>query len=143
MLARCHQQIQVVANLVFSISSFSSKIEATHSTSTSHCKTGQSENISKVVLCVHSNTNVYSHRRAKAAKAPPAEEDGEETPSPHIPAGPKQDYSLKEGQTFSIKIPGSGQGRKIRDSNTSNGSGSAGLGGFGGGILPPPPSRRK
>lgn len=85
---------------------------------------------------------MYSHRRAKAAKAPPAEEDGEETPSPHIPAGPKQDYSLKEGQTFSIKIPGAGQGRKIRDSNTT-GSGSTGLGGFGGGLLPPPPSRRK
>ncbi|PWN37584.1 adaptin ear-binding coat-associated protein 1 NECAP-1 [Meira miltonrushii] len=61
-------------------------------------------------------------------------------PSPHIPAGPKQDYSLKEGQTFSIQIPGSHAGRKIRDQTNS---GSSGLSGFGGGsLLPPPPSKR-
>lgn len=79
-------------------------------------------------------------RRAKAAKAPPAD-DGDVGPSPHLPSGPKQDYSLKEGQTFSIKIPGAGSGRKIRDSNTT--SATSGMGGFGGGpLLPPPPSRR-
>ncbi|KAH9970405.1 hypothetical protein BGW80DRAFT_1330455 [Lactifluus volemus] len=34
--------------------------------------------------------------------------------SPHIPPGPKRDYSLKEGETFTISIPG-------RGSNSDNG----------------------
>ncbi|PWN19850.1 adaptin ear-binding coat-associated protein 1 NECAP-1 [Microstroma glucosiphilum] len=65
---------------------------------------------------------------------------GESGTSIHIPKEGAKDLSLKQGQTFSIKIPGAG-GRKIRDSNTSGGGGAfGGLGG--GGLLPPPPSRR-
>ncbi|CAO1622582.1 unnamed protein product [Sympodiomycopsis kandeliae] len=59
-------------------------------------------------------------------------------PSPHIPKDGPKDFSLKDGQTFSIKLPGGGSGRKIRDTNTSAG----GLGGGGGFLPPPPPGRR-
>lgn len=47
------------------------------------------------------------------------------------PAAPPKDYSLKEGQTFSIKIPGR-EGKKAPSSSTA---------GSGGGMfsLPPPP----
>ena len=31
-----------------------------------------------------------------------------DSPSPHIPPGPKKDYSLKDDQTFTISIPGRG-----------------------------------
>ncbi|PSR83041.1 hypothetical protein PHLCEN_2v5845 [Hermanssonia centrifuga] len=62
--------------------------------------------------------------------------------SPHVPAGPKKDYSLKDGQTFSISIPGRA---KVNHNSTSdllgggaNGS-STSSGGFGVPLLPPPP----
>jgi adaptin ear-binding coat-associated protein 1/2 len=71
------------------------------------------------------------------------------SPSPHIPPGPKRDYSLKEGETFTITIPG-------RGSNSENGlnlSGSKGMINVGSGstssgsmtgcsfpLLPPPPT---
>ncbi|KAG6854717.1 hypothetical protein C0991_002430 [Blastosporella zonata] len=67
------------------------------------------------------------------------EPDADET-SPHVPAGPKKDYSLKEGQTFSIAIPGRS---KLPATGASLlGSGSSGGLSAGGGIplLPPPPS---
>jgi hypothetical protein len=64
--------------------------------------------------------------------------------SPHIPPGPKKDYSLKDDQTFTISIPGRG-GKSDSRPNL------LGLGGDGlnkssatdGGtfpLLPPPPT---
>lgn len=77
----------------------------------------------------------------------PPEADAEK-PSPHLPAGPKKDYSLRDGQTFSISIPGktkSTQSKAVPDLFGSGSSNSGGGGGGGGGgafpLLPPPPGR--
>ena len=68
-----------------------------------------------------------------------------DNPSPHIPAGPKKDYSLRDDQTFTISIPG-------RGGKSESGSNLLGLGGSVSGLnkgtvdggtvplLPPPPS---
>ncbi|AFR92598.1 adaptin ear-binding coat-associated protein 2 [Cryptococcus neoformans C23] len=57
------------------------------------------------------------------------------------PTAPPKDYSLKDGQTFTIKIPGR-EGKKPSPSQTP----SSGGGGGGGGLFslppPPPPGRR-
>ena len=75
----------------------------------------------------------------------PPEADAE-TPSPHLPAGPKKDYSLKDGQTFSITIPGKAKTTQSGVVSDLFGSGSSNTGGGGGGgaafpLLPPPPGR--
>ncbi|KAJ6490650.1 adaptin ear-binding coat-associated protein 1 [Mycena vitilis] len=94
----------------------------------------------------------YTKRR-KAALNPTDPDE----PSPHIPAGPKKDYSLKEGQTFSISIPGRANrtpapGSSLPTSNLlgdltslSSSSGSATPSSSGGGVplLPPPPSSNR
>ncbi|KAF7363847.1 DUF1681 domain-containing protein [Mycena sanguinolenta] len=97
-------------------------------------------------------------KRQKAALNPPTVSD---EPSPHIPAGPKKDYSLKEGQTFSISIPGRANKDKATTSSTlpatnllgdlsdltslSSGTtattSSSSSGGFP--LLPPPPSSNR
>ncbi|KAI6045601.1 hypothetical protein EDC04DRAFT_2634010 [Pisolithus marmoratus] len=79
-------------------------------------------------------------KRYKATLNPPSPTS--ETPSPHMPSGPKRDYSLKEGQTFSISIPS--KSRKHGNSTSLLSSGST-VTGSGGGIplLPPPPSGRQ
>ncbi|CAO1623518.1 unnamed protein product [Parajaminaea phylloscopi] len=80
---------------------------------------------------------VKQQQRIASGTAATDEQDGSTGPSPHIPKEGAKDLSLKDGQTFSVKIPGSG-GRKIRDETTKSSNG-----GFGGGpLLPPPPSRR-
>ncbi|KAJ6618862.1 adaptin ear-binding coat-associated protein 1 NECAP-1 [Mycena sp. CBHHK59/15] len=88
----------------------------------------------------------YTKRR-KAALNPPTASD---EPSPHIPAGPKKDYSLKEGQTFSISIPGRGTKAAATSLPATNllgdlSSMSSGAATSGGGVplLPPPPSSNR
>lgn len=65
--------------------------------------------------------------------------DVPEGPSPHLPTGPKKDFSLREGETISIKIPGGGGGgagrRKVLPTTTTAP--------LTGGFLPPPPSKKR
>ncbi|KAH6918442.1 adaptin ear-binding coat-associated protein 1 [Coprinopsis sp. MPI-PUGE-AT-0042] len=79
-------------------------------------------------------------KRYKASKSVAA--DTEEIES-SAPAGPKKDYTLKEGQTFSINIPGRNKPTATSTSNLfdSGNSGSGAGGGFP--LLPPPPSVNK
>jgi len=81
-------------------------------------------------------------KRFKAALNP---EPSLDEPSPHVPAGPKKDYSLKEGQTFSIAIPGRNKLSTAGSLLGSGSSSSSGVSSGGGGIplLPPPPSAPK
>ncbi|SNX86899.1 uncharacterized protein MEPE_05608 [Melanopsichium pennsylvanicum] len=86
-------------------------------------------------------------KRQKAAAnraADPSANDNasllDDGPSPHLPTGIKKDFSLKEGETFAIKLPGGG-GRKIAPASSLS---SSSLGGYGGGpLLPPPPSKKR
>ncbi|KAF9652909.1 adaptin ear-binding coat-associated protein 1 NECAP-1 [Thelephora ganbajun] len=81
-------------------------------------------------------------KRWRARMNPPEAEA--EKPSPHLPAGPKKDYSLKDGQTFSISIPGKTKSTQPKGVSDLFGSGSSNSGGGGGGafpLLPPPPGR--
>ncbi|KAL7420366.1 hypothetical protein Q5752_005336 [Cryptotrichosporon argae] len=72
--------------------------------------------------------NVALQSATRRASAPPPSAE------PSKPAAPPKDYSLKEGQTFSIKLPG--RDRKPAPSASSGAGAEAGAGLF---SLPPPP----
>jgi len=82
-------------------------------------------------------------KRYKASLNPST--NSEDTPSPHLPTGPKKDYSLKEGQTFTIAIPGrkkaSDLSTNLLETDTVTTSGETSSGAFP--LLPPPPSSGK
>lgn len=78
-------------------------------------------------------------KRFFASQNPPSPTEDKAAP---VPTGPKKDYSLKEGQTFSISIPG----RNKPKGNTGNSLlGSSNTSSLGGSVplLPPPPSSRR
>lgn len=62
------------------------------------------------------------------------------TTSPHLPAGGSRDFSLKEGQTISIKLGGNSSIKK-KATPTSDLTGGGGLGAFKLAPPPPPPPR--
>ena len=80
---------------------------------------------------------------------PPLPAVEEDNPSPHIPSGPKKDYSLKDDQTFTISIPGrssrSDGGLNLLGSKETIGTDHNMNSSMGGSIplLPPPPSAPK
>ncbi|KAJ3854994.1 hypothetical protein EV368DRAFT_72559 [Lentinula lateritia] len=82
-------------------------------------------------------------KRWRASQNPSEPSENEVKPSPHIPAGPKKDFSLKEGQTFSIAIPGKKKAATETSTDllgTSSASSVSGTLGGGFPLLPPPPS---
>ncbi|KAK0496902.1 adaptin ear-binding coat-associated protein 1 [Armillaria luteobubalina] len=83
-------------------------------------------------------------KRHRAALNPP-QTDAEDGPSPHVPAGPKKDYSLKDGETFTIAIPGrskpvSSDTNLLGSATQSSSQTSAGSAVP---LLPPPPSSKR
>ncbi|KAK0482533.1 adaptin ear-binding coat-associated protein 1 [Armillaria novae-zelandiae] len=85
----------------------------------------------------------YSKRHRAALN--PSHTDADEGPSPHVPAGPKKDYSLKDGETFTIAIPGRSKpvssdtnllGSTTQSSSQTSAGGAVPL-------LPPPPSSKR
>ncbi|TFK76359.1 adaptin ear-binding coat-associated protein 1 NECAP-1 [Pluteus cervinus] len=87
------------------------------------------------------NVALQDYTKRSRAKLEPTSSDPS-GPSPHLPPGPKQDFSLKDGQTFSIAIPGR---NKPSDVGSLLGGGVAAQQSSSGGIplLPPPPSSSK
>ncbi|PFH51219.1 hypothetical protein AMATHDRAFT_3221 [Amanita thiersii Skay4041] len=91
------------------------------------------------------NVALQDYTKRYRAKRNPLSHQSTDTSQP---PPPKKDYSLKEGQTFSIQIPGrtttGGSGSGSRSSSSSGGVGSVGSAGGGAvPLLPPPPSAKK
>ncbi|CCM03621.1 uncharacterized protein FIBRA_05765 [Fibroporia radiculosa] len=85
------------------------------------------------------NVTLQDYTKRWRARMNPAEA-ATDSPSPHVPSGPKKDYSLKDGQTFSINIPGRTKARITPSVNLLGSSTSSSSGGLGVPLLPPPPS---
>ncbi|OCF34869.1 adaptin ear-binding coat-associated protein 2 [Kwoniella heveanensis BCC8398] len=92
----------------------------------------------------------FVKRSNPSSTSDPSDPSGSSSGGPSKPAAPPKDYSLKEGQTFTIKIPGreGGAGAGGSGSKKSYGSDTPSSGGGGGGGLfalppPPPPGRKR
>ncbi|GBE81699.1 hypothetical protein SCP_0400700 [Sparassis crispa] len=89
------------------------------------------------------NVTLQDYTKRWRARVNPQEAGTDDKPSPHIPAGPKKDYTLKEGQTFSISIPGRAKAESTSTSDLLGGVGGvkpSSSGGLAVPLLPPPPS---
>lgn len=84
----------------------------------------------------HATCFLHHPSHTRRQRVIPASEDSESNSSPHIPSGPKRDFSLKEGQTISISLGGRSTSQKKKESD--------GLSSTGGSmpLLPPPPPPR-
>ncbi|KLO19147.1 adaptin ear-binding coat-associated protein 1 NECAP-1 [Schizopora paradoxa] len=96
------------------------------------------------------NVALQDYRKRFFAKLNPPSPTTEK--SPDAPAAPKKDYTLKDGQTFTIKIPGREKSDKESDvnnllgfggSSSSSSSSSSSTAGGAFPLLPPPPSAPK
>jgi len=90
------------------------------------------------------NVTLQDYTKRWRARMNPTDTSSD-SPSPHVPAGPKKDYTLKEGQTFSISIPGRAKASNATSTNLLGGSAQnmGSSGGLGVPLLPPPPSAPK
>ncbi|GAA6008568.1 hypothetical protein JCM11491_003351 [Sporobolomyces phaffii] len=76
----------------------------------------------------------------KLSSAPGSSASSSSTASPHLPAGGSRDFSLKEGETISIKLGGNSAIKK-KPTTTSDSLAGGGLGAFKLAPPPPPPPR--
>ncbi|POV96249.1 hypothetical protein PSTT_15758, partial [Puccinia striiformis] len=81
--------------------------------------------------------NVALQDWTKRQKNTQKREEVDEGPSPHIPSGPKRDFSLKEGQTISISFGGTSN--RSSSSSLKKSSGSTASDSLVPPLLPPPP----
>ncbi|KAF8623554.1 hypothetical protein AX15_006325 [Amanita polypyramis BW_CC] len=82
------------------------------------------------------NVALQDHTKRFRAKQNPALQADQTTPQS---TAPKKDFSLKEGQTFSIKLPG----RSAADKSLLGAKSSANTSSGGVPLLPPPPGAKK
>ncbi|GAA6015611.1 hypothetical protein JCM10207_008143 [Rhodosporidiobolus poonsookiae] len=83
----------------------------------------------------------WSKRQTPAPLSSAATPSGPAKPSPHLPPGGARDFSLKDGETFSIKLGGAGGVARKKAASPATGGGGAGLGAFKLAPPPPPPGR--
>ncbi|KAG0149491.1 hypothetical protein CROQUDRAFT_653569 [Cronartium quercuum f. sp. fusiforme G11] len=74
--------------------------------------------------------NVALQDWVKRQRINPTTENFEPTSSPHIPSGPKRDFSLKEGQTISISLGGRSSNQKKKLAGSGEPSGASGISAF-------------
>lgn len=73
------------------------------------------------------------HKAATAQKQEDSDEDAPPRPSPHLPAGPRKDFTLREGEMLHLQTPSS-------QPKAALAPGSQLRKGF---VLPPPPSAKR